>query len=214
MHRFLSAVAACYNYAPQGADGTLRWRCPTANQFWAAGASIQNRTIPGWAGSPAAKPYDQGIVFLETPRPAPYFQYNYIENVATTVSTNSWQSLSYVGPGSTANRACGCQACPTMTCNLSKSGARMGPLEPDNQQPPNFAYNPSLEACQGASGNCLSMNGDACCIATDSYEYLAETACTSTCENFWSAITAERPLTNLWNEIQIELPNPSVNVRT
>lgn len=40
------------------------WRCPAANQIWAAGVSYQNRTVAGWTGDAAALPYDQvGIIY-------------------------------------------------------------------------------------------------------------------------------------------------------
>lgn len=145
---------------------------------------------------------------METSRPEPYFKYQYIENVGVTSTTNSWESRSYIGSGSVAAKSCGCQVCTGMTCNLSKAGPRTGGLAPDGQQPPNLAYSPSLEACQGASGNCLSVNGEACCFGTDSYEYPAEEACTSTCKNYWSAITVLKPLTALWSDVQVPLPHP------
>lgn len=146
---------------------------------------------------------------MDQPRPGPYAQYNYIDNVNTASTANTWQTLSYVGPGSkTANaEGCGCSACPGMTCNLAKAGARTGALSPDTQYPGNMAYNPLLESCQGASGSCLSMNGDSCCVGTSSYEYKPTAgACSELCTNYWSGISKDRPLSALWSNIQVELP--------
>jgi hypothetical protein len=43
-------------------------------------------------------------------------------------------------------------------------------------------------------------------LGTFSYWYEPESACSSDCNNWWSSISAERPLSDLWSEIQITLP--------
>lgn len=96
-----------------------------------------------------------------------------------------------------------------MTCNLSRTGPRTGALAVDNKNVGNLAYNPTLEACGGASGSCLSINGDLCCIGTMSYEYqpaTGQSACINTCSNYWSSISSARPLEDLWAEVQVDLP--------
>jgi hypothetical protein len=139
-------------------------------------------------------------------------QYNYIENIPTAYnsSANTFQSLSYSGDGNAASNACGCVACPNITCNVARSGPAPGPLVPDprnNSTPP--AVNANLEACSGSSGNCMTINGQSCCIAVDSYEYKATTdACASTCSNYWSVISVKKPLVNLWGTVMQKLPAP------
>jgi hypothetical protein len=190
----------CYDYNIEQADGTLDWQCPEANLIYADGMSHNERGETGTVS--ATEPYDQGIVFLSQSRPEPYFNYNYIENVDTASESNVWQSTSYADAGS--ETTCGCKVCPNVTCNLALTGPRAGALEADTQVD-NLAYKPSLEACVGGSGNCLSMNGDACCVGTFSYAY-STAACESTCNNYWSAISVERPLSDLWETVQEPLP--------
>lgn len=139
-------------------------------------------------------------------------QYNYIENIpnAFTSTANTFQSLSYSGDGdaSSSPPSCGCEACSSMPCGLAQSGPANGPLTTDSAQTGNGAVNAQLEACLGSSGNCMSINGQACCMAVDSYEYSASTtdACASGCSNYWSSISAARPLSILWQRIQYSLP--------
>lgn len=204
------ALAACYDYNPQQGDGsTLDWEgCPDENLFYAVGMSYNNRIAAGGSFQPAKRPYDQGIVFTDQPRDGPYFQYNYIENVETAKATNKWQATSYANAGDASAQPpqCGCAACPGMTCNLARSGPNTGSLKPDPNAQGNMAYSPSLEAC-GAGGACLTMNGDACCIGTSSYSYAQGTsACSGNCENYYSGISKDRPLENLWKAIAVELP--------
>lgn len=70
------AAAACYDYNPQLANGTLKFICPSTNREAALGVSYQNRFDTNVTFAPAAEPYDQGIAFMDLtePRPAPYFQ--------------------------------------------------------------------------------------------------------------------------------------------
>lgn len=198
---------ACYGYNPQQANGTLSWVCPKSFRIEALGVSFNDREPPGNKDLGAANMYDQGIIFLNDPRPGPFFKYNYIENINTASATNSWVSRSYVSGGSQGG-SCGCNVCAGMSCNLSKAGPYTGPLTPDQYNVGNMAYKPNLEACGGSSGNCLDLNGDGCCVGTDSYEFTPKTACENTCENYWSSITSKRPLEALWNEVQIDLPAP------
>lgn len=96
-----------------------------------------------------------------------------------------------------------------MTCNLATSGPRTGALEPSSgANAGNMAYKPILEVCDvPARGTCLNMNGDECCIGTHSYENVVTNACSGgNCGNWWSGISAERPLSDLWQSIQIALP--------
>jgi hypothetical protein len=147
---------------------------------------------------------------MELDRPEPYFKYNYIENIDPASTTNTWQVKSFSGLGSntTGAESCGCRACPSMTCNLAEAGVRTGALAADTgTRAGNMAYNPSLEACLGGSGSCLSLNGDACCIGTSSYEYRPTNGpCSESCRNFWSSITSKKPLSALWSEMQNDLP--------
>ena len=198
-----TCCAACFNYNPQGTDGTTSFVC--ANPVPSVGVSWNTRPV---TNPSQVAPYDQGIVFFEQERPGPYFKYNYIENVNTASTTNSWQVQSYIGPGSTATNSenCGCRACPSMTCNLAKTGPRTGALTTDVQYPNNMAYNPLLETCAGATGSCLSMNGDACCVGTGSYEYRAVPACSEMCKNYWSGISKDRPLSAIWGSIMKDMP--------
>lgn len=198
-------AAACYNYSPQQPDGTLKWVCPTPQRT--VGVSYNIRTGP----NVATTPYDQGIVFMDQVRPGPYFQYNYMENINPASSTNSWQVQGYIGPGSTTlkSESCGCRACPSMTCNLAKAGPRTGALASDPSVPGNLAYNPLLESCQGGSGSCLSINGEACCVGVSSYEYRPSegtSPCVDLCRNFWSGISKDKPLSALWGSIMKDLP--------
>lgn len=174
------------------------------------GVSYNDRLSMGWpADNLAAAPYDQGIVFMDDPRDPPFYQYNYIENVNPTAATNTWQAQSYSSLGSTTAGAetCGCRSCPSMTCNLATAGPRTGALAPDGNFAGNGAYNPGLEACQGFQGSCLSMNGDACCVGTGSYEYRSTGgACTESCKNYWSGISKTMPLSDLWEAPQVDLP--------
>lgn len=180
------------------------------------GVSFNDRLTDGWTEGEATAPYDQGIVFMDDgpdgqPRPGPYFQYNYIENVNPASMTNSWQVLSYssIGSNSTQQPACGCRVCPGKPCNLAKAGPRTGALaEDDPPRKGNMAYNPSLESCIGGSGSCLSMNGDSCCVGTSSYEFKppAGQPCVENCKNFYSGISSKKPLSDLWAEVQTDLP--------
>jgi hypothetical protein len=178
----------------------LDWYCPDENIFYAQGMSHNVRGENGEAS--ATEPYDQGIVFMNQSRPGPYFQYNYIENVITGDASNTWQSASFADAGSATS--CGCNVCPNVTCDLARTGPRTGALEADPMVD-NLAYKPSLESCMGGSGNCLTMNGDTCCVGTFSYAY-STLACESTCSNYWSAISVERPLSDLWDTVQEPLP--------
>jgi hypothetical protein len=202
LHHF----AACYSYTPQK-DSTLKWLCDDGpNRVESIGVSINTRPV---TNPPQVAPYDQGIVFFQDERPGPYFKYNYIENVNTASTANNWQTQSFIGPGSTTSQTCGCTACPSMTCNLAKAGPRTGALAPDTNYPTNMAYNPLLETCQSSAGTCLSVNGDACCVATSSYDYrpaTGQSACSESCRNFFSGISKDRPLSALWSTIQKDLP--------
>jgi hypothetical protein len=98
-----------------------------------------------------------------------------------------------------------------MTCNIAKAGPRTGALKPDTGagRAGNKAYNPSLEACLGNSGSCMSMNGDSCCVGTGSYIFGTPSGagpCDENCETYWSGISSKRPLSDLWSEVQAELP--------
>ena len=78
---------------------------------------------------------------------------------------------------------------------------------PDDRSPNNMAYNPTLEACGGSSGNCLTVNGDTCCLGVMSYEYQSRGGpCESSCSNYWSGISSAKPLSDLWSDIQYSLP--------
>jgi hypothetical protein len=144
-------------------------------------------------------------------------QYNYIENIPTAYnsSANTFQSLSYSGDGNNATKSCGCYACSNVPCNVARSGPAPGPLVPDprlNSTSAPAAVNANLEACAGSSGNCMTINGQSCCIAVDSYEYLPNdsgTACSSTCSNYWSVISVNKPLSNLWGTVRQKLPAPA-----
>jgi hypothetical protein len=199
------SLPACYSYTPQK-DGKLTWLCVDGpDRELSIGISSNTRPV---TNPSQVAPYDQGIVFFQDPRPGPYAKYNYIENVNTASPANTWQTLSFIGPGSTTTGAenCGCTACPSMTCNLAKAGPRTGALTPDTNYPTNMAYNPLLETCQSSAGTCLSMNGDACCVATSSYDYKPAAACSESCRNFFSGISKDRPLSALWSTIQKDLP--------
>lgn len=198
--------AGCYDYNPQQPDGTLNWECGQENQVFAFGMSRNNRD--GTTVFPAtAKPYDQGIVFMEQERPGPYFKYNYIENINTASPSNSWQAMSFASEGRTTGvQSCGCVACPDKTCNLARAGPATGALTPDSQYPGNGAINPKLEVCDSGSGNCMSVNGDSCCVGVYSYGYVPQTACQSNCESYWSGISSQRPLSALWTTVQQFLP--------
>lgn len=203
-------VTACYNYNPQTPDGKFNFTCPEAVP--ALAVSYNDRLSLGWNKDKAAAPYDQGIVFLDEPRDPPYAKYNYIENVQTDSPSNNWQAASYSALGSTTAGAetCGCRACPDkVTCNLANAGPSTGALVPETGNfAGNMAYNPGLSACQGFQGSCLGLNGDECCVGTGSYEYRsgAGGACTENCKNYWSGISKDMPLSELWKEFQVDLP--------
>jgi hypothetical protein len=197
----------CYDWNPQQADGTLNWECADENQIFAFGMSRNDResdlAVPN-----TAKPYDQGIVFMEDTRSGPYFKYNYIENINTASPSNTWQALSFASEGNAAGSlpSCGCVACPDKTCNLAIAGPATGALTTDSQYPGNMAFNPQLEVCDSGSGNCMSVNGDACCVGVYSYGYVPQTACQSNCESYWSGISSKRPLSALWTDVKQFLP--------
>jgi len=135
-------------------------------------------------------------------------QYNYVENFPTTANASFW-ALSYSGDGVAEGRRCGCSVCPNMPCGLGRSGPAPGPLRTDPRQPNNGAVGASLEGCAGSSGNCMTVNGQSCCLGTFSYERVDRTApvCTSACDlNFWSSISAAAPLTALWTNVTVRLP--------
>lgn len=201
--------AGCYDYNPQQADGTINFEaCPEENTIYSVGMSKNNREKEGATFEAPARPYDQGIVFMDTARDGPFFQYNYIENVVTDSEDNAWQSMSYSGRGGTSGSSnfCGCEVCPGKTCNLARAGPYNGALTPDGGNEGNMAYNAPLEVCVSGNGNCLSMNGDSCCVGTYSYEYNPPEPCASVCASYWSGISAERPLSDLWSEVQESLP--------
>jgi hypothetical protein len=156
-------------------------------------------------------PYVCSLLCVLSPR----LQYNYVENFPTIFNStaNTFESLSYSGDGfnstDTSAGACGCVACPSMPCGLGRSGPSRGPIQDDPRAPGNLAVNPDLEKCGGGSGNCLTINGQTCCFATDSYEYRPsppQSACTSICENYWSSISRKQPLARLWSNISVPLP--------
>jgi hypothetical protein len=141
-------------------------------------------------------------------------QYNYIENFPSAFNStaNNFQSLAYSGDGSTGTAqvpgGCGCSVCPSMPCGLGRSGPASGPLTRDPRQPNNGAVNVQLEACGGSSGNCMTIGGRSCCMAVDSYEYRAASAnsCANVCQNYWSTISSQKPLANLWATVRQTLP--------
>lgn len=214
-----SAAAACYDWNIQLPNGTISLKCNTAIN--SLGVSYHDRLADGWSGDPEAAPFDQGLVWMDDgpdgqPRPGPYYQYNYIENINPASTTNTWQVNSYssVGSNSTDVPACGCRSCPnTVTCNLAKTGPRTGALEGDAARPGNLAYNPFLENCLGGSGSCMSLNGEACCIGTSSYEYKppAGQPCVENCRNYWSSISSTKPLSELWDEPDIDMPQEDMS---
>jgi hypothetical protein len=202
--------AGCYDHDPADQPGGLPdfEGCPDENIIYTVGYSANSRA-GGSANLPAAaRPFDQAIVFMDTARPGPFFQYNYIENVNTASTSNSWQAMSYAGRGGTVGEArfCGCEVCPDTTCNLARTGPWTGALQVDPARPDNKAFNAKLEVCVSGNGNCLSMNGDACCVAVYSYEYNPATPCTSSCTSYWSGISSARPLSALWDQVQVQLP--------
>lgn len=201
----------CFNWNPTQAGG-IEWLCPTNQIYEAKGASWQTGHT---ASDRPDNPYDQAILFFAKSRSGPFFQYNYMENFDTTSSFNTWltRGFSWEGTNSSTDpilNRCGCIVCPATTCNLAMSGPTIGGITSDPDAPvPNTAYNPQLEACGGSSGACMSVNGDACCVGTQTYERIpADNAntCSSLCSNYWSAISSAKPLSQLWSTIQYKLP--------
>jgi hypothetical protein len=131
------------------------------------------------------------------------------------VTSNTWRSrgFSYTGEDgnadATANR-CGCAVCEGSTCNLAVAGPMDGALlEDPDAYDPSLSLNPGLEACGGASGACMTVNGETCCVGTQSYERVdpgTTDTCASQCSNYWSGITQYKSLDLLWSAIQTPLP--------
>lgn len=139
-------------------------------------------------------------------------QYNYIENIpdASISLNNTFTSLSYAGDGSnattTSSGLCGCKVCPDMPCGLGRSGPAPGPLKTDPRQPTNGAVNARLELCGGSTGSCMTVNGQSCCLAVGTYGYTSGSPCTSGCNNYFSTISAAKPLSALWSSVTLTLP--------
>lgn len=157
-------------------------------------------------------PHDQAIVFTASTRPGPYFQYQYQENLADLANSSSstFESLAYSGDGTPAGKKhprCGCQACPSVPCGLAQTGPAAGPLRTDPKHPRNGAVSAGLESCGGSSGSCMTVNGQTCCIAVDSYSRSSGAdPCTSLCASYWSSISAAKPLSALWSKVHYPLP--------
>lgn len=86
---------------------------------------------------------DQGIIFLPDARPPPFYLYNYIENIDTSV-TQTWMGRSFTGkgtPGRVPDGKCGCGVCANTPCNLATSG----PISQAVTVLDNGAFNPGLE---------------------------------------------------------------------
>jgi hypothetical protein len=200
----------CYDYNPQPTPGgAVQWTCSSPVEAtgvsWHRDRGEDNRVDV---------PFDQAIIFTAQARPGPYFQYNYIENINTASTSNTWltRGFSWAGVNTATDpidNRCGCKVCD-VPCNLAVSGPRVGALTEDEEAfDPALAFNPGLEACGGSSGACMSVNGNTCCVGTQSYERIPEDnpdTCTSLCSNFWSGISVDLPLSDLWSEVQVPLP--------
>ena len=139
-------------------------------------------------------------------------QYQYVENLAGLVNSSgsTFQTLAYSGDGTAAGKQhprCGCAVCPGVPCGLASAGPSAGPLVRDPARPSNGAVSASLEGCGGTSGSCMTVNGQSCCFAVDSYSKSSgPDPCASTCGSFWSVLTAAKPLSELWGRVQYSLP--------
>lgn len=63
---------------------------------------------------------------------------------------------------------------------------------------------PGMQACPGASGSCLTLNDETCCVGVLSWGYYSrDDVCnTAYCDtSAWSALSSDYPLNELWDAI-------------
>ncbi|WIA30227.1 hypothetical protein OEZ86_000318 [Tetradesmus obliquus] len=188
-------VLVCYNYDnTDGVSDEKRCDARPGMTLEANGVSWHNRDL---AVNPAQN-YDQAIIFLAQPKALPsYYQYNYLDNYdpATSADIENW---SYIGKD--------CKTCD-IRCELSHIGPARFPGGTLGKGP-NKVHMP-LTSLQGNSGSCALYAPDQCCIAV-SHVTTAAVTCSNTCDNYWSPIMAEKPLSDLWAKRMMVLPNAAM----
>jgi hypothetical protein len=112
---------------------------------------------------------------------------------ATPTELENW---SYIGKQ--------CAECK-IECRLSHIGPAKMPGGTLGKGPD--AIHAPLTSLQGNSGSCALYAPDKCCIGVSHITKNDGKTCSETCQNFWSPIMAEKPLSALWAKRMKVLPN-------
>jgi hypothetical protein len=105
---------------------------------------------------------------------------------------------------------------PCADCGKECLLSRIGPAEWRTTNTLGFGPNAirmPLTSFPGNSGSCAIHAPDGCCIAVSSFELnTINGTCGTNCNNYWSPIMSERPLSDLWFYRMKVLPNAQMKL--